>query len=48
VGYRPGKAFASNGKGGKNQLRLAYSFQDPETITEGIKRLGVAMHKAAD
>ena len=47
VAYRPGKAFSSNG-GGKNQLRLAYSFQDPETITEGIKRLGVAMHRAAD
>jgi 2-aminoadipate transaminase len=47
VAYRPGSAFNSNG-GGKGFLRLAYSFQDPETITEGIKRLGAAMHRAAD
>jgi DNA-binding transcriptional MocR family regulator len=47
VAYRPGSAFNSNG-GGKGFIRLAYSFQDPETITEGIKRLGSAMHRAAD
>ena len=47
VAYRPGSAFSSNG-GGKGHLRLAYSFQDPETITEGIKRLGRAMAAAAD
>ncbi|MBI3732662.1 MAG: PLP-dependent aminotransferase family protein [Chloroflexi bacterium] len=47
VAYRPGSAFNSDG-GGKGLLRLAYSFQDPETIAEGIKRLGRAMHAAAD
>ena len=47
VAYRPGSAFNSNG-GGKGFLRLAYSFQDVETIEEGIKRLGAAMHRAAD
>ncbi|MBI5878599.1 MAG: PLP-dependent aminotransferase family protein [Chloroflexi bacterium] len=48
VAYRPGVAFASDPAKGKGVLRLAYSFQDPETITEGIKRLGRAMHAAAD
>ena len=47
VAYRPGSAFNSNG-GGKGHLRLAYSFQDPDTITEGIKRLGRAMAAASD
>ena len=47
VAYRPGSAFNSDG-GGKGFLRLAYSFQDVETIEEGIKRLGAAMHRAAD
>ena len=48
VAYRPGAAFASEAAKGKGVLRLAYSFQDPETITEGIKRLGRAMHAPAD
>ncbi len=47
VAYRPGFAFSSNG-GGKKFLRLAYSFQDQDSIEEGIKRLGRAMHSAAD
>jgi len=47
VAYRPGFAFSSNG-GGKKFLRLAYSYQDQEGIEEGIKRLGRAMHAAAD
>lgn len=48
VAYRPGMAFASEPSKGKGVLRLAYSFQDHETITEGIRRLGSAMHRAAD
>ncbi len=47
VAYRPGFAFSSDG-GGQRYLRLAYSFQDPERIEEGIMRLGRAMHAAAD
>ena len=47
VSYRPGWAFSSDG-GGKKYFRLAYSFQDQEGIEEGIKRLGRAMHAAAD
>ncbi len=47
VAYRPGSAFSS-GVDGKGYIRLAYSFQDPEIIEEGIKRLGRAMHAAAD
>jgi 2-aminoadipate transaminase len=47
VAFRPGWAFSSNG-GAKKYLRLAYSFQDHEGIEEGIKRLGRAMHAAAD
>lgn len=47
VAYRPGSAFSSNG-GGKGYIRLAYSFQDPDIIAEGIMRLGQALHAAAD
>jgi 2-aminoadipate transaminase len=39
VAFVPGAAFHANG-GGKNTMRLNFSFSNPETIREGISRLG--------
>ncbi|MCC7117430.1 MAG: PLP-dependent aminotransferase family protein [Anaerolineales bacterium] len=39
VAFVPGVAFHPNG-GGKNTMRLNFSFSTPETIREGITRLG--------
>jgi len=40
VAYVPGAGFYVDG-GGKNTLRLSFSLPTPETIKEGIKRLGL-------
>lgn len=42
VAFVPGAAFHPNG-GGENTMRLNFSFSSPETIREGITRLGVTM-----
>ena len=38
VAYTPGTAFYGNG-GGKDKLRISYSYPSPERIDLGIKRL---------
>lgn len=42
VAFVPGEAFHPTG-GGKNTLRLNFSYSSPETIREGITRLGLAL-----
>jgi 2-aminoadipate transaminase len=37
--YAPGDAFFPDGKRGRNCMRLNFSFESPETITEAIRRL---------
>ncbi len=45
VAFVPGAAFHPNG-GGKNTMRLNFSFSTPENIREGITRLGVTLKEA--
>jgi 2-aminoadipate transaminase len=45
VAFVPGEAFHPNG-GGTNTMRLNFSFSTPETIREGIARLGVTLKEA--
>ncbi len=45
VAYVPGTAFHANG-GGHNTMRINYSFSTPETIHEGIRRLGEVLKEA--
>ena len=42
VAFVPGEAFHPNG-GGRNTMRLNFSYSAPETIREGITRLGTAL-----
>lgn len=42
VAFVPGEAFHPIG-GGKNTLRLNFSYSSPETIREGISRLGITL-----
>jgi 2-aminoadipate transaminase len=42
VAFVPGGAFHPNG-GGKNTMRLNFSYSNPETIREGITRLGILL-----
>lgn len=42
VAFVPGAAFHPNG-GGDNTMRLNFSYSNPETIREGITRLGVTL-----
>jgi len=50
VAFVPGESFHPNG-GGKNTMRINFSYSNPETIREGVARLGmvfkelVAKHK---
>ena len=39
VAYVPGSVFHTDG-GGKNTMRLNFSFPEPDVIREGIARLG--------
>jgi GntR family transcriptional regulator/MocR family aminotransferase len=43
--FSPGNGFFSDGKDGKNWLRLNFVAQGPDQIEEGIKRLGKAMKR---
>jgi 2-aminoadipate transaminase len=45
VAFVPGASFHPNG-GGKNTMRLNFSFSKPEDIREGITRLGVTLKEA--
>jgi DNA-binding transcriptional MocR family regulator len=45
VAFVPGAAFHPNG-GGKNTMRLNFSFSNPDNIREGITRLGVTLKEA--
>jgi len=42
VAFVPGEAFHPNG-GGKNTMRLNFSYSNPNTIREGITRLGTTL-----
>jgi 2-aminoadipate transaminase len=46
VAYVPGVHFYPNRDGGFNAMRLNFSYCQPETIVEGVRRLGVALKKA--
>jgi 2-aminoadipate transaminase len=45
VAFVPGGSFHPNG-GGANTMRLNFSFSSPDTIREGITRLGVTLKEA--
>jgi 2-aminoadipate transaminase len=45
VAFVPGASFHPNG-GGKNTMRLNFSFSKPEVIREGITRLGLTLKEA--
>lgn len=45
VAYVPGISFYPNQDGGRNAMRLNFSFCQPDLIVEGIRRLGVALKK---
>jgi 2-aminoadipate transaminase len=42
VAFVPGIAFHPTG-GGENTMRLNFSYSDPDTIREGITRLGTTL-----
>jgi 2-aminoadipate transaminase len=42
VAFVPGESFHPNG-GGKNTMRLNFSYSNPETIREGVHRLGTLL-----
>ena len=42
VAFVPGEAFHPNG-GGKNTMRLNFSFSAPDMIREGITRMGTTL-----
>ena len=45
VAYVPGVSFYPNQDGGHNAMRLNFSYCPPDTIVEGIRRLGLALKK---
>jgi 2-aminoadipate transaminase len=45
VAFVPGASFHPNG-GGKNTMRLNFSFSNPDNIREGIERLGLTLKEA--
>jgi 2-aminoadipate transaminase len=45
VAFVPGGSFHPNG-GGKNTMRLNFSFSNPDNIREGIERLGLTLKEA--
>jgi 2-aminoadipate transaminase len=45
VAYVPGANFYPNQDGGHNAMRLNFSYCPPDTIVEGIRRLGLALKK---
>ncbi len=45
VTYVPGDSFFPEGSGGKNCMRINFSFESPENITEAIRRLASVIEK---
>lgn len=45
VTYCPGDSFYPDGKRGKNCLRVNFSYESPENITEAIRRLAVVIEE---
>jgi 2-aminoadipate transaminase len=45
VAFVPGQVFYPN-SGGENAFRLNFSVSQPDTIREGVKRLGLVLHQA--
>lgn len=39
VTYVPGDSFYPNGSAGKNSMRINFSYESPQNITEAIRRL---------
>jgi 2-aminoadipate transaminase len=48
VAFVPGKAFYPGGADGHNCMRLNFSYSQPETIQEGIRRLARAIQRQMD
>ncbi|HDQ73003.1 MAG TPA: PLP-dependent aminotransferase family protein [Chloroflexi bacterium] len=48
VAYVPGVNFYPNADGGRNAMRLNFSYSTPELIVEGIRRLGMALKNKLD
>ncbi|HTX91595.1 MAG TPA: aminotransferase, partial [Anaerolineales bacterium] len=42
VAFVPGESFHPNG-GGKNTMRINFSYSNPDTIREGVTRLGTLL-----
>jgi 2-aminoadipate transaminase len=45
VTYVPGDSFYPNASGGKNSMRINFSYESPENIREAIRRLAEAIEK---
>jgi 2-aminoadipate transaminase len=45
VAFVPGASFHPNG-GGENTMRINFSYSAPDTIREGITRLGLTLKEA--
>jgi 2-aminoadipate transaminase len=45
VAFVPGESFHPNG-GGKNTMRINFSYSNPDNIREGITRLGKVLKEA--
>lgn len=43
VTYVPGNSFFPDGKAGKNSMRINFSYESPENITEAVRRLAVVI-----
>ncbi len=39
VTYVPGDSFYPNANGGKNCMRINFSYESPESLTEAVRRL---------
>lgn len=48
VAYVPGVHFYPNADGGFHAMRLNFSYCSPDTIVEGIRRLGLALKKSLE
>jgi 2-aminoadipate transaminase len=45
VAYVPGITFYPNEDGGRNAMRLNFSYSPPDVVVEGIRRLGIALKR---
>jgi 2-aminoadipate transaminase len=44
VAFVPGEAFHPNG-GGKNTMRINFSYSAPDLIREGVTRMGITLNE---